>query len=213
MKKVYKSIEEVRAIFPDAKIYEYESFFMVEGAKDVSVLPKALSKEKIEKVMLENGFPAKYLRVALNGVKETEALRKVREAKKKGVILDGPPGIGKSIASTWKIAKLLQVREISNPLYISCISFPDLKELYAKYREYDAYLIDDLIATLPQPRLELIIEILYFAELQERYLFITSNSFTDLAKSLPEALLSRLRSYCEFIKIKENKDLRLQSTS
>jgi len=48
-----------------------------------------------------------------------------------------------------------------------------------------------------------------FAELQEKYLFITSNSFTDLAKSLPEAILSRLRSYCEFHKIKENKDLRL----
>jgi len=213
MKKVYKSIEEVKEVFPNSKIHEYENFFMVEVGKTVSILPKALSKEKIEQVMRENGFPAKYLRIVLNGVKETEAVRKVKEMRKKGAILDGPPGVGKSIASTWKIAKLLQVREISNPLYISCISFPDLKELYAKYREYDAYLIDDLIATLPQPRLELIIEILYFAELQERYLFITSNSFTDLAKGLPEALLSRLRSYCEFIKIKESRDLRLQSTS
>jgi DNA replication protein DnaC len=209
MRKVYKSIEEVRAVFPDAKIHEYESFFMIENEKTVSVVPKALSKERIEQVMIGNRFPAKYLRVALNGVKETEAIKKVREMKKRGIILDGPPGVGKSIASTWKIAKLLQVREISSPLYISCISFPDLKTLYNSYKEYDCFMIDDLIATLPQPRLELIVEILYFTELQEKYLFITSNSFTDLAKALPEALLSRLRSYCEFHKIKENKDLRL----
>jgi len=209
MKKVYKSIEEVRAVFPDAKIHEYESFFMIERAKEVSVLPKALSKEKIYTTTLSNGFPEKYLRVIFNRIEETEALRKVKEAKKKGVILDGKPGVGKSIACTWKIAKLLQYREISNPLYLSCVAFPDLKTLYNTYKEYDCFMIDDLIATLPPPRLELIIEILYFAELQERYLFITSNSFTDLAKALPEALLSRLRGYCELHKIKENKDLRL----
>jgi DNA replication protein DnaC len=214
MRKVYKSIEEVKAIFPNAtKIHEYENFFMIEEGKTVSVLPKALNKEAIYTTMLANSFPEKYLNIALNGVKETEALRKVKEVKKRGAILDGKPGVGKSIACTWKIAKLLQYREISNPLYLSCVAFPDLKTLYNSYKEYDCFMIDDLIATLPQPRLELVQEILYFAELQERYLFITSNSFTDLAKSLPEALLSRLRSYCEFIKIKENKDLRLQSTS
>jgi len=213
MRKVYKSIEEVRAVFPDAKIHEYENFFMVEDGKAVSILPKALNREKIYTILLSNGFPEKYLKIALNGVKDTECIRKVREMRKRGIILDGPPGIGKSIASTWKIAKLLQIREISNPLYISCISFPDLKSLYATYKSYDCFMIDDLIATLPQPRVELIIEILYFAELQERYLFITSNSFTDLAKALPEALLSRLRSYCELHKIKENKDLRIQNTS
>jgi len=213
MRKVYKSIEEVRAVFPNTKIHEYENFFMVEDGKTASILPKALNKERIYTTMLANGFPEKYLKIALNGVKETEAIKKIREVKKKGAILDGKPGVGKSIACTWKIAKLLQYREISNPLYLSCVAFPDLKTLYNSYKDYDAYMIDDLIATLPQPRLELVQEILYFAELQERYLFITSNSFTDLAKSLPEALLSRLRSYCEFIKIKESRDLRLQSTS
>jgi DNA replication protein DnaC len=213
MRKVYKSIEEVKAAFPGSYIHEYENFFMVEDGKAVSILPKALNKERIYTTMLANGFPEKYLKVIFNGIEETEALRRVKEAKKKGAILDGKPGAGKSIACTWKIAKLLQHREISNPLYLSCVAFPDLKTLYNTYKEYDAYLIDDLIATLPQPRLELIIEILYFAELQERYLFITSNSFTDLAKSLPEALLSRLRSYCELHKIKENRDLRLQNTS
>jgi len=213
MKRVYKSIEEIKAAFPGGHIHEYENFFMVENGKAVSILPKALSKEKIYTIMLSNGFPEKYLRIALNGVKETEAIRRVREVRKKGVILDGPPGVGKSIAATWKIAKLLQVREISNPLYISCISFPDLKELYAKYREYDAYLIDDIISVLPQARLDMITELIYHAELEEKFLLITSNGFTDFAKVLPEALLSRLRSYCEFIKIKENKDLRLQSTS
>ena len=182
---------------------------MVEDGKVVSILPKALSKERIYTTMLPNGFPEKYLKIALNGVKETEAIKKIREASKKGVILDGRPGVGKSIACTWKIAKLLQYREISNPLYLSCVAFPDLKTLYNTYKEYDCFMIDDLIAALPPPRLELVQEILYFAELQEKYLFITSNSFTDLAKALPEALLSRLRSYCELHKIKENKDLRL----
>jgi len=215
MKRVYKNIQEVRAVFPDAnvKIYEYESFFMVEMAKEVCILPKTLSREKIEQVMKENGFPAKYLKVVLNEVKETEAIRKIKGMQKKGIILDGPPGVGKSIASTWKIAKLLQIREISNPLYISCISFPDLKELYAKYREHDAYLIDDIISSLPQARLEMIMELIYHAELEEKPLFITSNGFMEVAKFFPEALLSRLRSYCEFHKIKENKDLRLQNTS
>jgi DNA replication protein DnaC len=209
MRKVYKSIEEVKAAFPDSHIHEYENFFMVENGKTVSVLPKALSKDAIYTKMLPNGFPEKYLKIALNGVKETKAIKKIRETSKKGVILDGKPGVGKSIACTWKIAKLLQYREISNPLYLSCVAFPDLKTLYNSYKEYDCFMIDDLIAFLPQPRLELVQEILYFAELQERYLFITSNSFTNLAKTLPEALLSRLRSYCERIKIEENKDLRL----
>jgi len=213
MRKVYKSIEEVRTVFPNAKIHEYESVFMIEERETVRVVLKALSKEKIEQVMKENGFPAKYLRVVLNGIKETEAIRKIKDMRKRGIILEGPPGVGKSIASTWKIAKLLQIREISNPLYISCISFPDLKELYAKYREHDAYLIDDIISSLPQARLEMIMELIYHAELEEKPLFITSNGFMEVAKFFPEALLSRLRSYCEFHKIKENKDLRLQNTS
>jgi len=210
MRKVYKNIEEVREAFPNSKIHEYENFFMVEIGNTVSILPKALSKEKIYTIMLSNGFPEKYLKVIFNGIVETEALKKVKEAKKKGIILDGKPGTGKSIASTWKIAKLLQYREISNPLYLSCVAFPDLKTLYNTYKEHDCFMIDDLIAILSQPRLELVQEILYFAELQERYLFITSNSFTELAKALPEALLSRLRAYCEFIKIKESRDLRVQ---
>ena len=211
MKRVYKNIQEVRAVFPDAnvKIYEYESFFMVEMAKEVCILPKTLSREKIEQVMKENGFPAKYLKVVLNEVKETEAIRKIKGMQKKGIILDGPPGVGKSIASTWKIAKLLQIREISNPLYISCISFPDLKELYAKYKEYDAYLIDDLITAIPQTRLDFIIELVYHAELEEKVLFITTNGFLEVAKSFPEAILSRLKSYCKLVKIKDHKDLRL----
>jgi DNA replication protein DnaC len=210
MRKVYKNIEEVKEAFPNSKIHEYENFFMVEIGNAVSILPKALSKEKIYTIMLSNGFPEKYLKVIFNGIVETEALKKVKEAKKKGIILDGKPGVGKSIACTWKIAKLLQYREITNPLYISCVAFPDLKTLYNTYKEHDCFMIDDLIAILSQPRLELVQEILYFAELQERYLFITSNSFTELAKALPEALLSRLRAYCEFKKIKESRDLRLQ---
>jgi DNA replication protein DnaC len=215
--KVFKTIEEIKKVYGEVGVSEWESVWVVstgEGVKaSVFFLPKPLQKERIAEVMTASGFPEKYIRIALNGVKETEAIKKIRETSKKGVILDGKPGVGKSIACTWKIAKLLQHREISNPLYLSCVAFPDLKTLYNTYKDYDCFMIDDLIATLPQPRLELIIEILYFAELQERYLFITSNSFTDLAKALPEALLSRLRSYCELHKIKENKDLRIQNTS
>ena len=213
MRKVYKNIEEVREAFPNSKIHEYENFFMVEIGNAVSILPKALSKEKIYTIMLSNGFPEKYLKVVFDGIVETEALKKVKEAKKKGIILDGKPGTGKSIASTWKIAKLLQYREISNPLYLSCVAFPDLKTLYNTYKEHDCFMIDDLIATLPQPRLELIIEILYFAELQEKYIFITTNGFLNLLESLPEAIISRLRGYCEWHKIQESIDLRIQNTS
>jgi len=216
--RVFKMVEEIKKVYGEnIEVVEGESVWIVKDGQGIKAsvfyLPKPLQKEKIAEIMIANGFPEKYIRIALNGVKETETLGKVKETKKRGVILDGKPGVGKSIACTWKIAKLLQYREISNPLYISCVAFPDLKTLYNTYKEYNCFMIDDLIATLPQPRLELIIEILYFAELQERHLFITSNSFTDLAKTLPEALLSRLRSYCEFIKIKENKDLRIQNTS
>jgi len=213
MRKVYKSIEEVKAAFPNSKIHEYENFFMVEIGNTVSILPKALSKEKIYTIMLSNGFPEKYLKVIFNGIVETEALKKVKEAKKKGIILDGKPGTGKSIASTWKIAKLLQYREISNPLYLSCVAFPDLKTLYNTYKEHDCFMIDDLITSLPQARLEMIMELIYHAELEEKFLFITSNGFLEVAKSFPEAILSRLRSHCEFHKIKEHKDLRIQNTS
>ncbi|MFZ8786648.1 hypothetical protein [Thermocrinis sp.] len=214
MRKVYKNIEEIKKVYGEnIEVVEGESVWIVRDGQGVKAsvfyLPKPLQKERIAEIMLTSGFPEKYIRIALNGVKETEAIRKIREVSKRGVILDGKPGVGKSIACTWKIAKLLQNRQISNPVYLSCVAFPDLKTLYNTYKEYDCFMIDDLIATLPQPRLELVQEILYFAELQERYLFITSNSFTDFAKALPEALLSRLRSYCEFIKVKEDKDLRL----
>jgi DNA replication protein DnaC len=216
--KVFRTVEEIKKAYGEnIEVAEGESVWIIregQGMKDsVFFLPKPLQKERIAEIMITNNFPEKYIKIALNGVKETEAIRKIREVSKRGVILDGKPGVGKSIASTWKVAKLLQHREVSNPLYLSCVSFPDLKTLYNSYKDYDCFMIDDLIATLPQPRLELIIEILYFAELKERYLFITSNSFTELAKSFPEALLSRLRSYCELHKIKENKDLRLQNTS
>lgn len=214
--KAFKTIEDIKKVYGDVEVYEGADVWIVSrrgprGA--VFFLPKPLQKERIVEIMTSNGFPEKYLKIALNGVQETEAIGKIRGIKKKGAILDGKPGVGKSIACTWKIAKLLQYREISSPLYISCVAFPDLKTLYATYKEYDAYLIDDLITNIPQPRLEVLQEILYFAELQERHLFITSNSFTELAKALPEALLSRLRSYCELIKIKESEDLRIQKTS
>jgi DNA replication protein DnaC len=55
----------------------------------------------------------------------------------------------------------------------------------------------------------MIMEIIYHAELEEKLLFITSNSFMEVAKFFPEAILSRLRGYCEFYRIKEHKDLRL----
>ena len=212
--KVFKTIEEIKKVYGDkVDVVEGESVWIVSDGQGIRAsvffLPKPLHKGKIAEIMLTNGFPEKYIRIALNKVKETEAIKRIKEAKKRGVILDGPPGVGKSIASVWKTAKLLQVREISNPLYISCVSFPDLKELYAKYRRHDSYLIDDLLFSIPQARLDLIIELIYHAEQEEKPLLITSNSFTALAKTLPEPILSRLRSYCELIKIRENKDLRL----
>lgn len=208
--KVFKTVQEIKKVYGDVEVNEGVDAWIVSRGGAVFFLPKPLPKERIITLLKLNGFPEKYLKIAIDGARETEAIIKIIGTKKKGVILDGKPGVGKSIACTWKIAKLLQYREISNPIYISCVAFPDLKTLYATYKEYDAYLIDDLIANIPQPRLELVQEIMYFAELQERHLFITSNSFTEFAKTLPEALLSRLRSYCELIKIKESEDLRIQ---
>jgi hypothetical protein len=212
--KVFKTIEEIKKVYGEnIEVVEGDSVWIVsvgQGVKaSVFFLPKPMRKEQILEVMLANGFPLKYLKVALNRVMETEAIKKVREMRKKGIILDGPPGIGKSIASAWKIAKLLQNRQISNPLYVSFISFPDLKNLYNVYKNHDCFMIDDLITSLPQARLEMIMELIYHAELEEKFLFITSNGFMEVAKSFPEAILSRLRSYCELHKIKENKDFRL----
>jgi len=216
--KVFKTIEEIKKVYGEnIEVAEGESVWIVRDGQGVKAsvffLPKPLQKERIAEIMIANGFPPKYLKVALNGVKETKCIKKVKELRKNGIILDGPPGIGKSIASTWKAAKLLQAREISNPLYISCISFPDLKSLYATYKNYDCFMIDDLITSLPQARLDMITELIYHAELEEKPLFITSNGFMKVAESFPEAILSRLRSYCELHQIIEEKDLRIQNTS
>jgi len=212
--KVFKTIEEIKKVYGDkVDVVEGESVWVVSDGQGIKAsvffLPKPLQKEKIAEIMIANGFPPKYLKVALNGVKETKCIKKVKELRKNGIILDGPPGIGKSIASTWKAAKLLQAREISNPLYISCISFPDLKSLYATYKNYDCFMIDDLITSLPQARLDFIIELIYHAELEEKYIFITTNAFQNVATMFPEAILSRLRGYCEWHKIEEKEDLRL----
>ncbi len=114
--KAFKTIDDIKKVYGDVEINEGADVWIVSRRGAVFFLPKPLQKERIMISMRTNGFPEKYLKIALNGVQETEAIRKIRVVKKKGVILDGKPGVGKSIACTWKIAKLLQYREVLSEL-------------------------------------------------------------------------------------------------
>jgi hypothetical protein len=208
--RVYKTLESIKKDFPKAWIIEDDSGFWVypDGHKDQKVKRyyKPRTKEHIKDILLAGKFPEKLIETAIFQVKETESIKKIKEIKR-SVIMEGMAGVGKSTACTWKIAKLLYWWKINNPLYISTVLF-DTKA-FETFQEYDAYLIDDLLPNLKDIKVDLITQIIYYAESKNISLYITTNS-KESFNQFPEPLLSRLRSYCEYIKIESKKDLRLK---
>jgi len=212
--RIYKSIESIKKDFPNAHIIEDDSGFWVypDGYQKYTISNvrrylKPRTKEHIKDILLAGKFPEKLINDAIFNIKETEAVKKIKEVKKNGAVLEGMAGVGKSTACTWKIAKLLQYWKINNPLYISTVLF-DTKA-FETFQEYDAYLIDDLLPNLKDIKVDLITQIIYYAESKNIPLYITTNSKESFSQ-FPEPLLSRLRSYCEYIKIESKKDLRLE---
>jgi hypothetical protein len=80
---------------------------------------------------------------------------------------------------------------------------------FETFHEYDAYLIDDLLPNLKDIKVDLITQVIYYAESKNIPIYITTNS-KESFQQFPEPLLSRLRSYCEYVKIESKKDLRLK---
>jgi DNA replication protein DnaC len=211
--RVYKTLESIKKDFPEAWIIEDDSGFWVypDGHKDQKVKRyyKPRTKEHIKDILINGKFPEKLINDAIFNIKETEAIKKIKEVKKNGAVLEGMAGVGKSTACTWKIAKLLQYWKINNPLYISAVLF-DTKA-FETFQEHDAYLIDDLIVNLKEIKLDLIMQVIYYAESKNISLFITTNSsLKELTEQFPEPLISRILSHCEYIKIKTKEDFRLK---
>jgi len=212
--KIYKNIEQIRKDFQGARIVEDDSGFWVYVEEQPGQLPrvkrylKPRTKEYIKSILLDGKFPDKLVNTAIFHVKETETIKKMREVKKLGAVLEGRAGVGKSVACTWKIAKLVYWWKVQNPLYISSVLF-DTK-IFETFQEHDAYLIDDLLPNLKDIKIDLITQIIYYAESKNIPLYITTNSIESFSQ-FPEPLISRLKSYCEYIKIKQTKDLRIES--
>jgi hypothetical protein len=208
--RIYKNLESVKRDFPNAVIVEDDSGFWVykDGYKSSNAFRvlKPRTKEHIKSILLNGRFPEKLVNDAIYNIKETEAVKKIKEIKK-SVIMEGMAGVGKSTACTWKIAKLLQYWKRNNPLYISTVLF-DTKA-FETFHEYDAYLIDDLLPNLKDIKVDLITQVIYYAESKNIPIFITTNSKESFSQ-FPEPLLSRLRSYCEYVKVESKKDLRLE---
>jgi hypothetical protein len=207
--KIYKNLESIKKDFPEAHIIEDDSGFWVykDGYKSSGAfrMLKPRTKEHIKSILINGKFPEKLIETAIFQVKETESIRKIKEIKR-SVIMEGMAGVGKSTAGTWKIAKLLQYWKRNNPLYISTVLF-DTKA-FETFHEHDAILIDDLLPNLKDIKVDLITQVIYYAESKNIPIFITTNS-KESFQQFPEPLLSRLRSYCEYVKIESKKDLRL----
>lgn len=213
--KIYKNLESIKKDYPNAHIIEDDSGFWVypDGYQKYTISNvkrylKPRTKEHIKDILISGKFPEKLIETAIFQVKETESIKKIKEIKR-SVIMEGMAGVGKSTACTWKIAKLLYWWKINNPLYISTVLFDS--KAFETFQEYDAYLIDDLLPNLKDIKVDLITQVIYYAESKNIPLYITTNS-KESFQQFPEPLLSRLRSYCEYIKIESKKDLRLEKT-
>jgi hypothetical protein len=208
--RIYKNLESVKRDYPNAVIVEDDSGFWIykDGYNSSGAfrMLKPRTKEHIKDILLAGKFPEKLIETAIFQVKETESIKKIKEIKR-SIIMEGMAGVGKSTACTWKIAKLLYWWKRNNPLYISTVLF-DTKA-FETFHEYDAYLIDDLLPNLKDIKVDLITQIIYYAESKNIPLYITTNS-KESFQQFPEPLLSRLRSYCEYIKIDSKQDLRLK---
>jgi len=190
--------------------YEDETCYWIITEKGIKKVLKPLPLKYIKEKLLQGNFPEKYVNTVFQKEKrKTKALEESLKSKK-GLILSGNAGIGKTFACVYKIAKLLQKYKINTPVYISLQNF-DINENRKTYKNFDCYLIDDLNLNLNEWEKKFATEIIYHAYNTDKLLFITTNaSFKDLANFIAEEpVISRLLEMCEIKQIKDE-DLRVK---
>ena len=210
-----KTVEEAINKTKGKNLYaETENYYWIETEKGLVKVLKPLSEETVKTKLRLGEFPEKYIQQIFSENKiKTKALEEAVQTKK-GLLLSGKAGIGKTFACIYKIAKLLREYKISAPLYITLQDFDIKKEQEEKrLKEYDCILIDDLNPNLNNWEKKFATEVIYHAYNNNKKLFITTNaSIKDLFSFIAEEpVISRLLEMCELKEIKETKDLRLNT--
>lgn len=208
-----KTIEEAIKKVKGMSLYaETENYYWIEGEKGLVKVLKPLSENTAKTTLKLGCFPERYIEQIFQKDKiKTKALEEALQTKK-GLLLSGKAGIGKTFACIYKIAELLREYKISAPLYITLQDFDVKKEQEEKrLKEYDCILIDDLNPNLNNWEKKFAIETIYHAYNNNKKLFITTNaSIKELFSFIgEEPVVSRLIEICDLKEIKETKDLRL----
>ncbi|ACO03519.1 hypothetical protein PERMA_1790 [Persephonella marina EX-H1] len=206
-----KSVEEaIKKVNGERLCFEGDTYYWIAKPEGIVKVLKPLPPHQIKEKLLQGNFPEKYINIVFQKEKrKTKALEETLKSKK-GLILSGNAGIGKTFACIYKTAKLLQEYKVNAPAYISLQNF-DINETRKIYKEFDCYLIDDFNPNLNEYERKFATEIIYYAYNTDKLLFITTNaSFKDLANFIAEEpVISRLLEMCEIKQIKD-KDLRIK---
>jgi DNA replication protein DnaC len=208
--EIIRSLSELKERFPDKLIVEEDKYYTVFLEENiVKKFLKPRTDSSIKEILSKNFFPKHIVEEILVQKKffETQAL-KIAKKYGEGLFLEGGAGIGKTFACIYAISDLVRMYKVSAPLYVSCITYR--KVVWDLYPDADCYLIDDLNMNLEPFELKLVEKIVYTAWNERRYLFITSNTALEkLRKILPEPIMSRIFSLCQYAKI-EDKDWRIE---
>ncbi len=213
---IAKNAEEaIRLVNGESLYLEDNTFYWIlTKTKQLVRVLKPRNKEEIQQILLKGNFPERHVtEIFSKNLKKTEALKfALSQNDNKGLLLSGRAGVGKTFASIYKIAKLLQEYRITSPLYISLQDF-DVKteQNYQRLNNHDCFLIDDLNTNLNNWEKKFASQVIYHASKKPKYLFVTTNaSIKDLFTFLEEEpLISRLLEMCELKELKETKDYRL----
>ena len=199
---VARSREELEKRY--GHVIEEEDFYWVKTQKGYAKFLKPRTLEQVKEILRLTGFPERYISL-LENLRRTRAIELALKTRK-GLLLRGPAGTGKTTACVFRIAKGLQNYEVNTPLYVSAFDFEPEKVNTLKHHS-DCLLIDDLNTRVLHPtRLNILLELIYHAHAKEKKLFITTN---EKELKLPEPVLSRISEMCRIFKV-DGKDMRLE---
>lgn len=194
--------------------FEDESF---KYYKDESgYLHREPKPKNVMKLLRAGNFPELYIKELFSlEIKETQAIteaKKCIENNRRGLLLSGKAGTGKTFASIFYIKTMIEKMKCYNPLYITA---QDLDFTDKEYKEADVILIDDFNKNLRDFEIDYLNRIIYHVHSSpKKHLLITTNaSLKDFALLINnEPILSRIKSMCHIAQLKEDKDFRIQST-